>query len=133
MQVEWYGSPNFRKGRNGRQPIAIADHITAGAFPGCLTWMQNPASQASAQYLVTKQGRIIQLVKDEDTAWHAGVVNKPSWPLYDGTNPNYYTIGIEHGRSDRGTVPGHIMAAPADYCTVGDTGRPGPCNRPLPD
>jgi len=23
------------------------------------------------------------------------MVNKSSWPLYDGTNPNYYTIGIE--------------------------------------
>lgn len=37
----------------------------------------------------------MQLVKDEDAAWHAGGVNKPSWPLYDGTN-HRYTIGIEH-------------------------------------
>lgn len=96
MDIEWSESPNYRKGRNGRKPIAIVNHITAGAFPGCLTWMQNPVAQASSHYLITKTGRIINLVKDEDTAWHAGAVNKPSWPLYDGTNPNYYTIGIEH-------------------------------------
>jgi len=94
--IQWVGTPNFKKGRGGRIPLAIVDHITAGAFPGCLSWQQNPASEASAHYLVTKAGRIMQLVKDEDTAWHTGGVNKPSWPLYDGTNPNRYTIGIEH-------------------------------------
>ncbi|HHY28799.1 MAG TPA: N-acetylmuramoyl-L-alanine amidase [Desulfitobacterium dehalogenans] len=95
-QIEWVGTPNFRSGRNGRKPLAIVDHITAGYYPGCLSWMQNPQSQASAHYLVLKDGRILQLVKDENTAWHAGIVNRPDWSLYDGTNPNYYTIGIEH-------------------------------------
>lgn len=94
--IEWVGSPNFRAGRNGRRPLAIVDHITAGSYPGCLSWMQNPASQGSAHYLVLRDGRILQLVKDEDTAWHAGIANKPNWSLYDGSNPNYYTLGIEH-------------------------------------
>jgi len=58
--------------------------------------MCNTAAKASAHYLVTKAGQIYQLVKDEDTAWHAGVVNKPNWPLYDGSNPNKVTLGIEH-------------------------------------
>jgi N-acetyl-anhydromuramyl-L-alanine amidase AmpD len=65
-------------------------------MPGTLTWLQNPAAKASSHYLITKSGQIFQLVKDEDTAWHAGVVNQANWPLYDGTNPNYYTLGIEH-------------------------------------
>ncbi len=95
-QIEWVATPNYRPGRSGRKPIAIVNHITAGQFPGCLTWMQNPKAQASAHYLVTKTGRILQLVKDEDTAWHAGGVNRPNWQLYDGSNPNLYTIGIEH-------------------------------------
>lgn len=96
FKIEWAGTPNFRQGRNGKKPIAIVNHITSGNYPGCLSWMQNPKAQASAHYLVTKQGQIFQLVKDEDTSWHAGAVNKPTWPLYNGTNPNYYTIGIEH-------------------------------------
>lgn len=94
--IEWQRSPNYHKGRNGKKTIAIVNHITAGAFPGCLSWMQNQKSEASAHYLVTKMGRIINLVKDEDTAWHCGIVKKPKWKLYDGTNPNCYTIGIEH-------------------------------------
>lgn len=95
-QIEWAGTPNFRYGRNGLQPLAIVNHITAGNYPGCLDWLQHPGSQASAHYLILRNGRILQLVKDENTAWHAGIVNKPDWNLYDGTNPNYYTIGIEH-------------------------------------
>ena len=96
MEIEWAASPNFSKGRNGKKIIAIVNHITAGAFPGCLSWMRNPQAKASAHYLITRQGKIYQMVRDEDTSWHAGVVNKPSWPLYDGSNPNRYTIGIEH-------------------------------------
>ncbi len=95
MEIKWVGSPNYSS-RNGRKIIAIVDHITAGLMPGCLNWMQHPKAQASAHYLVTRSGEIYQLVKDEYAAWHAGAVNKPSWSLYDGTNPNRYTIGIEH-------------------------------------
>jgi N-acetyl-anhydromuramyl-L-alanine amidase AmpD len=58
--------------------------------------MCNQKAKASAHYLVTKLGDIYQLVKDEDSSWHAGAVSKPNWKLYDGSNPNYYTIGIEH-------------------------------------
>ncbi|MFA5240443.1 MAG: N-acetylmuramoyl-L-alanine amidase, partial [Phycisphaerae bacterium] len=93
---EWVPSPNFGVGRNGKSIIAIVDHITAGDFPGCQDWLCNPVSQASAHYLITKTGRIIQLVKESDRAWHAGVVDRQTWALYDRTNPNNYTIGIEH-------------------------------------
>lgn len=96
MKIEWVGSPNFRAGRGGKKIIAIVNHITAGNYPGCLSWMQNPKAQASAHYLITKAGKILQLVKEGDTAWHAGAVNRPNWKLYDGTNPNRYTLGIEH-------------------------------------
>lgn len=96
MEIKQVASPNFRSGRNGKKIIAIVDHITAGAFPGCLNWLVNPGSQASAHYLVNRAGEIYQLVQDEDTAWHAGIVAKPSWALYDGSNPNRYTLGIEH-------------------------------------
>ena len=96
FKVVWKPSPNFTKGRRGKKVIAIVNHITAGNYPGCLSWMCNPKAQASAHYLVTKLGDIYQLVKDEDSSWHAGAVSKPNWRLYDGSNPNRYTIGIEH-------------------------------------
>lgn len=96
MEIKSASSPNYRVGRKGRSIIAIVNHITAGLMPGTLSWLQNLKAQASAHYLVTKSGTIYQMVKDEDTAWHAGIVNNPDWPLYDGSNPNYYTLGIEH-------------------------------------
>ncbi|QGU00153.1 Negative regulator of beta-lactamase expression [Candidatus Syntrophocurvum alkaliphilum] len=96
FKIEWVGTPNYRKGRNGRKPIAIVNHITDGLYPGTLHWMQNPNARVSSHYLVTKDGEIFQLVKDEDTAFTNGVVNQPSWILYDGTNPNAYTLTIEH-------------------------------------
>lgn len=96
MQIIQASSPNYSAGRNGKKIIAIVNHITAGLMPGTLSWLQNPAAKASAHYLVTKTGIIYQLVSDDNTAWHAGAVNKPNWSLYDGSNPNRYTIGIEH-------------------------------------
>lgn len=88
-------TPNMKPG-TGRAKIAIVDHQTAGRFPGCLSWMMNPDAKASAHYLVTRTGLIYQLADDEDITYHAGAVANPTWPLYDGTNPNKYTIGIEH-------------------------------------
>jgi len=96
LNIEFVKSPNYSKGRNGKKIIAICNHITAGQFPGCQNWLCNPKAKASSNYLITRTGKIIQLVKDEDTAWANGGVNKPSWTLYDGTNPNRYTISIEH-------------------------------------
>lgn len=96
MQIEWVGTPNYTEGRGKNKPIAIVNHITAGLMPGCLNWMQNPISKVSAHYLITQNGRIYQLVKDEDTAWANGIVNKPNWGLYNGSNPNRYTLSIEH-------------------------------------
>ncbi len=96
MLIKQSPSPNYYKGRKGKEIIAIVNHITAGLMPGCLSWLCNPQAKASAHYLVTHKGDVYQLVNDEDTAWHAGFANKPNWALYDGTNPNYYTLGIEH-------------------------------------
>ncbi len=96
FEIEFVGTPNYTEGRRGYFPIAIVNHITGGSYPGCLSWMQNPSADASAHYLITRAGEILQLVEDQDTAWHAGRVNKPSWSLYKGSNPNRYTLGIEH-------------------------------------
>lgn len=97
FKIEWISSPNHYNGRKGYKPEAIVNHITAGYMNGCLSWMTSVASQASSNYLVTRDGRIIQMVKDEDGAWANGGINKPNWSLLkSGTNPNYYTISIEH-------------------------------------
>lgn len=104
MQIKKTTTINQKMGRNNKPIVAIVDHITAGAFPGCLNWMKNPDSKSSAHYLITRGGEIYQLVEDQNTAWHAGSVNQPTWKYYDGTNPNSYTIGIEHENAGGGKL-----------------------------
>ena len=103
MKINSHPSPNFSPGRSkivgqSERILAIVNHKTAGKYPGCRDWLCNPKSKASAHYLVTRAGRIDQLVADVNTAWHGGIVNKPSWRLYEQIrfNPNRWTIGIEH-------------------------------------
>lgn len=96
-------SSNFRSGRLAPyRPEAIVIHIMAGCLYGTDLWFANPASAVSAHYGVGKDGAVHQYVHEEDTAFHAGSVDRPSWSKIKKTcdgkfiNPNYYTIGIEH-------------------------------------
>ncbi len=103
MEIKWIGSPNFgypdgTHGRLGYKPFAIVMHIAEGSLAGCDAWFNNPNNiDSSTQYCVGKRGEIHQYVAEEDAAWGNGRVRKPSWPLLiEGSNPNLYTISIEH-------------------------------------
>lgn len=89
-------SPNFDKGRGLYKPEAIVVHKSEGSFKSCIDWMLDIKSRVSSHYIISKTGEVINLVDENDTAWHAGVVAQPSWRrIKSGTNPNLYTIGIE--------------------------------------
>ncbi len=99
----WKESPNFWQGRKGYKPEAIVIHIMDGTLAGTDSWFANAQSQVSAHYGIGKNGEVHQYVKEEDTAWHAGRIDTPSWKLIKAStiNPNLYTIGIEHeGKPD---------------------------------
>jgi N-acetyl-anhydromuramyl-L-alanine amidase AmpD len=84
-------------GRSGYKPEAIVIHICEGTLAGTVAWFKNPRSIVSAHYIVGKDGSVTQMVAPENTAWHAGLVKNPTWPLIKkGINPNLYTIGIEN-------------------------------------
>jgi hypothetical protein len=63
----------------------IVVHVTEGTFASAISWFQNPHAHASANYVVSRQGAITQMVPNWDVAWHSG-------------NPwiNRHSIGIEH-------------------------------------
>lgn len=96
-------SPN-RGYANGfaHRPEALVWHVTAGGFAGSLSWLTNPASQASANYLIDKDGAILELVPPTESAWANGAVNRPDagnpsiarW-LAEGANVNQRTVSIE--------------------------------------
>ena len=105
MNITFISCPagNFRKGRPfGLQPEAIVIHIMDGSFAAGESVFLDPATQKSAHYGISRNGDVHQYVDEGDTAFHAGIVVSPIWPLLKpGVNPNFYTIGIEHeGRPD---------------------------------
>lgn len=102
MNIIQKPSPNFAPGPTVKDVIVL--HQTIGSMPGCLDWLTNPVSQVSSHYLITKDGTIYQLVKNEDVAWHAGNVYNPTVralkvlrkDAFGGyLNPNKYCIGVE--------------------------------------
>jgi N-acetylmuramoyl-L-alanine amidase len=69
----------------------IVIHATAGAsLDSAVEWMRNPKSKVSSHYCIGKDGTIVQLVKDTDSAWHAGA---SEWKGQKDLNKN--SIGIE--------------------------------------
>lgn len=110
MQAQWIGcaTGNYIKGRPaGFRPEAIVIHIMAGSLRGTDVFFNNPAAKVSAHYGVGKAGEIHQYVDESDTAFHAGIVVRPTWKLIKpNVNPNYYSIGIEHeGQADDAWPP----------------------------
>jgi hypothetical protein len=63
----------------------IVIHVAEGSYSGTISWLENCAAQASAHYVVNRNGGIAQCVRNEDVAWHAG------W-----WDTNTHSIGIEH-------------------------------------
>ncbi len=87
--AEWMPSPNF----NARRPQLIVIHHTAGkSFDYSLKQLKthNDGGPVSAHYLIGRNGRIAQLVSDDDRAWHAGT---GTWGPYRDINS--ISIGIE--------------------------------------
>ncbi len=52
--------------------------------------LKNPNSKVSCHYLISRKGKIFQMVHDNNVAWHAG---KSKWKNFKNLNP--ISIGIE--------------------------------------
>jgi N-acetylmuramoyl-L-alanine amidase len=100
---------NFRSGRQGHAVDAVIIHVIDGSQASCdATFASSSLDlKRSAHYSVGRDGEIHQYVDEQDTAFHAGRIQQPTWQglkaLTAGgfVNPNLHTIGIEHaGRAD---------------------------------
>jgi len=99
-------TPNYEK-FEGTQKIGFVLHGTLGAYNGAVEWLcnNNRSPLSSAHYVIGRnEGEVTQLVKNEDVAWHAGIISNPAdnakkvlpKNLLGGfKNPNYYFVGIE--------------------------------------
>ncbi len=92
-------SPNFGQRRGVSSPDMIVLHYTGmETGDGAEAWLCDPASEVSSHYLVHEDGRVVQMVRESDRAWHAG---KSSW--FGVTDINSCSIGIEI------VNPGHTL------------------------
>lgn len=66
-------SPNFGPRRDGLLPRLVVIHFTGMAvMEEALERLCAPEHEVSAHYLIARDGRLFQLVEEEQRAWHAG-------------------------------------------------------------
>ncbi len=104
VTATWIGcaAANFRPGRGPDGKVeGIVVHIIVGSLRSAdNTFLESDLTlPRSAHYGVGRDGRVHQYVGEQDTAFHAGIVDRPTAPLVVRklpVNPNLYTVGIEH-------------------------------------
>ena len=87
--ASWQASENF----DARKPqLIIIHHTNMSSLAEALHTLQtrNPLGRVSAHYLIGRNGAILQLVADDQRAWHAGIAR---WA--GRTDLNSASIGIE--------------------------------------
>ncbi len=71
--------------RSSRTITRVVIHTIEGSAKGAISWFRNSKSKVSAHYIVDKYGRVTQMIKEKDIAWHAG-----NWTY------NKTSLGIEN-------------------------------------
>jgi len=108
MQIEWLGMTrqHYQPGALTRVRMVVI-HATAGRAPGDLNWLRQGGDErrpVSVHYYIGRDGRVVQLVKEDDIAWHAGA---SVWAV-DGRvvqHCNRFSIGIELENLNTGRDP----------------------------
>lgn len=98
--AEFIPSPNFNTRTPAGVPVdVVVLHSTCmptNETNETVRLFQSAASQVSSHYLVGKDGRIVQMVSEQNRAWHAGVC------LWQGrTDINSCSVGIEMVHQDQ--------------------------------
>jgi N-acetylmuramoyl-L-alanine amidase len=71
--ARWCPSPNFGSRHGTVSPSLIVLHYTGMACgQAALERLCDPDAEVSAHYLIHRDGAVVQMVRDEDRAWHAG-------------------------------------------------------------
>lgn len=67
-------SPNFGPRRRVSGPDILLLHYTGmESSDAALDWLTRPESSVSSHYMVDEAGKIVQMVAEENRAWHAGI------------------------------------------------------------
>ena len=100
-------SPNFGPRRDGAVPDIIVLHYTAMPdWRAARDWLCNPDAEVSAHYIISEQGDVVQLVDEDQRAWHAGA---GSWGNISDVNSR--SIGIEMNNDGASPFAAPLMDA----------------------
>ena len=71
MEVKKILSPNYTKGRSGKPIERITPHCIVGQVSAetCAGWFADPKRQASATYIIGKDGEIVNNVEEVNRPW----------------------------------------------------------------
>src|SRR3954465_256355 len=61
--------------RHVRRPAAIREvvvHTIQGTAAGAISWFRNRRARASSHFVVSREGDVVQMVRESRIAWHAG-------------------------------------------------------------
>ena len=98
-------SPNCGPRRDGLLPRLVVIHFTGmGDLDAALERLCAPEHEVSAHYLIARDGRLFQLVAEDQRAWHAG---RGSWGGLDDINSR--SIGIELDNTGATPFPAPLM------------------------
>lgn len=87
----WRASPNFGTRVGGKAIDAIVLHYTGmDSGEAAEDWLCDPSSGVSSHYLVHENGRVVQMVREADRAWHAGI---GCW--HGERDMNSVSVGVE--------------------------------------
>ncbi|GMQ94931.1 MAG: hypothetical protein BMS9Abin13_041 [Patescibacteria group bacterium] len=87
---EYKESPNKRTGRKKPCTVLVMHYTAGGNTDQVVRYFQQPNVEVSAHFVVGRDGKIIQMVKLDDIAYHAGnsVWKEEKWV-------NFFSVGIE--------------------------------------
>ena len=92
--VEFIPAANFSKGQMGGPNYRLFLHHTVGTMESGINLHRQKSTKASAHFFVGRDGRIVQMVKESDKAWHNGV-----------SNANAFGIEVVATRNEKGMTP----------------------------
>lgn len=93
QKPKWMPSPNFSK-REKEIKYIILHGTWMESTKEALDRLCDASAEVSCHYLIDEEGKLFQLVKDSEVAWHAGL---SAWG--EDVSLNQYSLGIELSHS----------------------------------
>ena len=76
MRIKYLKSPNYIAFKNRRNIQSIVIHYTGmRSLQSAVERLLSKKYEVSSHYVIGRTGKILQLVKDNNIAWHEGVSN----------------------------------------------------------